>query len=59
MEYDRGGSFPFDFDWNRIPFSSISKENCHNDQIPFNLNGNSNFNIEQPVRVLEQIINKL
>ena len=50
MGYDRGDSFPFDFEPNGIPFGSKStllssliqnrKENCHHDHIPFNLKGN-------------------
>ena len=32
MEYDRGDSFPFDFEPNRISFGSENrKENCHHD----------------------------
>ena len=41
MGYDRGDSFPFDFQPNGIPFGSENrKENCHHDHIPFNLKGN-------------------
>ena len=40
MGYDRGDSFPFDFEPNGIPFGSNRKEYCHNDQIPFNVKGN-------------------
>ena len=33
MGYDRGDSFPFDFEPNAIPFGSENgKENCHHDQ---------------------------
>ena len=43
MGYDRGHSFPFDFELNRIPFDSKSKENCHHDHIPFNVKGIGNI----------------
>ena len=43
MGYDRGDSFPFDFEQNGIPFGSKSKENCHDDHITFNLKGNGNI----------------
>ena len=36
MGYDRGNSFPFDFEPNEIPFGSKLKGNCHHDHIPFN-----------------------
>ena len=36
MGYDRGDSFPFDFEPNR-------KKNCHHNHIPFNLEGNRNL----------------
>ena len=36
MRYDRGGSFPFDFEPNGISYGSKSKETCHHDHIPFN-----------------------
>ena len=40
MGYDRGDSFPFDFEPNGIPFGSENrKENCHHDHIPFNVKG--------------------
>ena len=40
MGYDRGDSFPFDFEPNKIPFGSENrKENCHHDHIPFNVKG--------------------
>ena len=39
MGYDRGDSFPFDFESNGISFGSKSKENYHHDHIPFNLKG--------------------
>ena len=38
MGYDRSDSFHFDFESNENPFDSENqKENCHHDQIPFNL----------------------
>ena len=40
MGYDRGDSFPFDFESNGVPFGSKRKENCHHDHIPFNAKGN-------------------
>ena len=42
MGYDRGDSFPFDFEQNRIPFVSKSKGKLspHHDHIAFNLKGN-------------------
>ena len=43
MGYDRGDSFPFDFEPNRIPFGSKSKENGPRDHIPFNMKGNGNM----------------
>ena len=44
MGYDRGDSFPFDFEPNIIQFGSENrKENCHHDHIPFNLKGNGNI----------------
>ena len=44
MGYDRGDSFPFDFEPNGIPFGSENrKENCHHDHIPFNKEGNGNI----------------
>ena len=42
MGYDRGDSFPFDFEPNGIPFGSKSKENLQHDHIPFNVKGNGN-----------------
>ena len=37
MGYDRGDSFPFNFEPNGIPFDSENrKANCHHDHIPFN-----------------------
>ena len=33
MGYDRGDSFPFDFEPNGIPFVQNQKENCHHDRI--------------------------
>ena len=40
MGYDRGDSFPFDFEPNGIPFGSENrKENCHHDHIPFTVKG--------------------
>ena len=44
MGYDRGDSFPFDFEPNGIPSGSENrKENCHHDHIPFNVKGNVNI----------------
>ena len=44
MGYDRGDSFPFDFEPNGIPFGSQNrKENCHQDDIPFNVKENGNI----------------
>ena len=43
MGYDRGDSFPFNFEPNGIPISSKSKGNCHHDYIPFNSKGNGNI----------------
>ena len=43
MGYDRGDSFPFDFEPNEIPFGSKSLVNCHHDHIPFNVKGNGNI----------------
>ena len=44
MGYDRGDSFPFDFEPNGFPFGSKLKGKlCHYDHIPFNLNGNGNI----------------
>ena len=44
MGYDRGDSFPFDFEPDGIPFGSENKkENCHHDHIPFNVKGNGNI----------------
>ena len=43
MGYDRGDSFPFDFEPNGIPFGSNRKENYHHDHIPFNVKGNGNI----------------
>ena len=40
MGYDRDDSFPFDFEPNRVPFGSKSKEKLSPDHIPFNLKGN-------------------
>ena len=45
MGYDRGGSFPFDFEPNGIPFGSNRKENCHHDLISFNVKGNIVFSL--------------
>jgi len=52
MEYDHGDSFPFDFEPNGFLFGSENrKENCHHDDIPFNLNGNANpaFSVKSAV----------
>ena len=44
MGYDRGDSFPFDFEPNEIPFGSENwKENCPHDHIPFNVKGKGNI----------------
>ena len=44
MGYDRGDSFPFDFEPNEIPFGSENrKENCHHEIIPFNVKRNGNI----------------
>ena len=44
MGYDRGDSFPVDFEPNGITFGSRNrKENCHPDHIPFNLKRNRNI----------------
>ena len=41
MGYDRGDSFPFIFESNRIPFGSENqKENCRHDHSPFNVKEN-------------------
>ena len=39
MGYDRGDSFPFDFEANGNPFGLKLKENCHHDHISFNVKG--------------------
>ena len=41
MGYDRGDSFLFDFEPNRIPFGSKSKG--YHDHIPFSVKGNENI----------------
>ena len=44
MGYDRGDSFPFNFEPNGIQFGvQNQKENCHYDHIPFNAKGNGNI----------------
>ena len=44
MRYDRGDSFPLDFEPNGIPFGSENRtENCHHDYIPSNVKGNGNI----------------
>ena len=43
MGYDRGDSFPFDFEPNEIPFGSKSKGKCYHDHIPLNVEGNGNI----------------
>ena len=41
MGYDRGDSFPFNFEPNGIQFGSENwKKNFHHDHIPFNVKGN-------------------
>ena len=40
--YGRGGSVPFDFEPNGIPFGSNLKGKRHHDHIPLNLQGNAN-----------------
>ena len=37
MGYDRGDSFPFDFE---VHLVQNRKENCYHDHIPFDLKGN-------------------
>ena len=39
MGYDRGDSFPFDFEGNGIPFGSKLKGKLSPDHIPFNVKG--------------------
>ena len=44
MGYDRGDSFPFDFEPNGIPFGLENrKENFPHDHTPFNVKGNGNI----------------
>ena len=48
MQYDRGDSFPFDFEskFNELEYHLVQNrtENCHHDHIiPFNLKGNGNL----------------
>ena len=43
MGYDRGASFPFDFEPNEIQFGSKSKGKPSPDHIPFNVKGNGNI----------------
>ena len=44
MGYDRGDSFPFDFEPHGHPFGSENqKENCHHDHIPINIKGNGSI----------------
>ena len=44
MGYDRGDSYPFEFEPNGIPFGSENrKKNCPHDHIPFNVKGNGNI----------------
>ena len=43
MVYKRDDSFPFYFEPNGISFGSKSKENCHQDHIPFDVKGNENI----------------
>ena len=44
MGYDRGDSFPFNFEPNGIPFGTENrKENCHPNYIPFKVKGNANL----------------
>ena len=43
MGYDRGDSFPFDFEPNEIPFGSKSKGKQSPYHIPFNVKGNGNI----------------
>ena len=51
MGYDRGDSFPFDFEPNGIPFGSENrKENCNHDHIPFNLKGKGNIVFSEQTR---------
>ena len=50
MGYNRGDSFPFDFDPNGFPFGSKSNRNSIQIHIPFNLKGNRNivFSVKIP-----------
>ena len=43
MGYDRGDSFPFDFEQMEFHLVQNRKENCHHDHIPFNVKGNGNI----------------
>ena len=44
MGYDRGDSFPFDFEPNGIPFGSENRKgNCPHYHIPFNVKGIENI----------------
>ena len=64
MGYDRGDSFPFDFEPSRIPFGLENrKENYHHDHITFNVKGIGCivfsvyvFGVQFLTRVLESFI---
>ena len=44
MEYDRGDSFPLDFEPNGLPLGSENRtKNSPHDHMPFNLTGNGNI----------------
>ena len=43
MGYDRGDSFPFDFEPNGNPFGLNRKVSRHHDHIPFNVKENGNI----------------
>ena len=45
MGYDRGDSFPFDFEEMEFHLVQNLKENCHHDHIPSNLKGNIVFSV--------------
>ena len=45
MGYDRGDTFPFDFEQMDFHLVHKRKENCHHDHIPFNLDGNIVFSV--------------
>ena len=51
MGYDCGYSFPFESELNGFPFCLKSKENCHHNHIPFNLEGNGILVHEKSQRI--------